>query len=239
MSRLTLATFLVSLAAHGAVFVPVMSLIQRPGPSAIYDDGESSDALRLEQGIVIEGISQGEAAERIEVAEVAPIISAPPPVLENKPVEPDLQGLIVATESPVEVAKTTEEPVPLPPEPVKPMVVAAIEQAAQVEMFAEKSAGKAQDGGKTKAREKYAGDLNKALRKVRIGVFQAFGTVTLQFELDRTGKLLSRQVVESSGNSALDQKALDWLDRADFPPLPEALGSRELFTVPLKFQKAG
>lgn len=235
ISPLTIATLLVSLAAHAAVFVPVAWMPVR-GPAAVYDDGTGSDSFRIEQGIAIEGVSQGEAAERVEVAEVAPTLAAPAPVQEVKPVEDDTKSVITAAESPVEVAKAVEEPPP--PEPVKPQEVAAIEQPAQVEMFAEKSAGKAQDGGKAKAREQYAGQLNKSLRKVRVGQFRAFGTVTLQFELDRSGKLISRQILTSSGNAALDRQALDWIERAEFPPLPEALGNRELFTVPLQFQKA-
>lgn len=237
MSRLTFATFVLSLAAHGAVFLPVAWVLERGVNAAVYDEGEGSDAFKLEQGISIEGISQGEAAERVEVAESAPAVAATAPAPEVKPLETEPQSLITASESPVEVATTVEEPPP--PEPVKPQEVAAADQPAQVEMFAEKSAGKAQEGGKSKAREQYAGQLNKSLRKVRIGQFKAFGTVTLQFELDRGGKLLSRQVLQSSGNPGLDKQAIEWIDRAEFPPLPDALGNRELFTVPLQFQKSG
>ncbi|NJM54915.1 MAG: energy transducer TonB [Verrucomicrobiae bacterium] len=81
--------------------------------------------------------------------------------------------------------------------------------------------------------------LNKALGRVRVGAFKTFGTVTLEFELDRTGKLMSRQIIRSSGDASLDKQALDMIDRAVFPPLPDALGGREMFTVPLEFKRAG
>ncbi|MBX9926858.1 MAG: energy transducer TonB, partial [Hyphomicrobiaceae bacterium] len=74
---------------------------------------------------------------------------------------------------------------------------------------------------------------------VRIGAFKNFGTVTVQFEVDRSGRLLTRKVLESSGHQALDQKAIDWIDKAEFPPLPDALNAREVFTIPLIFQRAG
>jgi len=238
LNRLWIATFLTSLGLHAAVVAPMVLVIERGSTAQIYDEGSGNDSFKIEQGIAIEAISQGEAAERVEVAEVAPMVAAATPqVIETKPLEPELKDVISATESAVEVAKAPDEPPP--PVPVQPQEVAMLDQAAQTEMFAEKSAGKAQEGGKTKAREQYAGQLNKALRKVRVSRFTSFGTVTLQFELDRTGKLLTRQVLQTSGNPALDKQALDWIDRAEFPPLPDALGNRELFVVPLSFTKAG
>ncbi len=240
MNRLLLATLVVSLAAHASVFAPMARLFDQSSPAAVYDDGEGTDSFKMEQGIALEGIVQGEAAERIEVAEVAPMVAqeTPPPVA--KPIEPELDTVLTATESPVEAQKAAEQPPPpdLQPPEVKPVEVAAVEQAAQVEMFAEKSAGKAQDGSRTQARLQYAGQLNKAIRKVRIGAFKNFGTVTVQFEIDRTGKLLTRKILASSGNDVLDQKAIDWIDKAEFPPLPDALNTREVFTIPLIFQRA-
>lgn len=243
MSRLLASTFAVSLAAHLAAFAPVLltlvlSLYTGATP-AVYDEGTGTDSFRIEQGILIEGVSQGDAAERVEVAEVAPLVAAeaPKPIVEQKPDDLILKDVIQATESPAEVVKAAEEPPP--PEPVKPVEVAAVEQAAQQELFSERSAAKAQDGSRVEARNKYAGSLNKALGRVRIGRFSSFGRVVIQFELDRSGKLISRQVLQSSGDPALDNRALDWMDRAEFPPLPEALNSRELFTVPLEFKRAG
>ncbi len=242
MSRLLSITVIVSLAAHLSVFAPVLLTFDPARPSATaYDEGSGSDSFKIEQGLAIEGVSYGDAAERVEVAEVAPLVAAPtPPPDVEPPVEPELSNVVTATESPVEVAKVAEEPPPPPPlEPVVPVEVATVEQAAQAELFAEKSSGAAQDGGRAKARDKYAGVLNKALGRVRVGAFKTFGTVTLEFELDRSGKLLSRQIVRSSGNASLDKQALDMIDRAVFPPLPDALGTRELFTVPLEFKRAG
>ncbi|NJM54916.1 MAG: hypothetical protein HC841_02425 [Verrucomicrobiae bacterium] len=142
MSRLLPATIVVSVAAHLAVFAPAILAFDPTKPDAtVYDEGTGSDSFKVEQGIAIEGVSYGEAAERVEVAEVAPQVAAPtPPPLVEPPVEPELSNVITATESPVEVAKVAEEPPP-PPKEVVPVEVATIDQAAQVELFAEKSSG--------------------------------------------------------------------------------------------------
>lgn len=261
MSRLMMAMVLLSAALHGLVVMPAVVVFESGAKRRVYDAGSGDDAFILEQGLTLEGLSFGDAAERVEIAEVTPTVAeATPPKPEViRPVEPELQPVIGATESPVEIARASEvpqppaevppepveareppppEPPPPPPEPVAPRQTASIEQAAQAEAFADRSAGKAQDGGKAEARELYAGQLARSLRKVRVGKFKSFGTVILQFELDRSGAIVNRQILRSSGNAALDQQALDWLDRADFPRLPDTLGDREVFTVPLEFKKA-
>jgi protein TonB len=61
--------------------------------------------------------------------------------------------------------------------------------------------------------------------------------VTLNFTMDRNGRVLSRHVVHSSGYAALDAEALAMVERAQplpaFPPnMPESARS---FTAPIKF----
>ena len=63
------------------------------------------------------------------------------------------------------------------------------------------------------------------------------GVVTLNFTMDRNGRVLSRHVVRSSGYAALDAEALAMVERAQplpaFPPnMPESARS---FTAPIKF----
>jgi protein TonB len=63
------------------------------------------------------------------------------------------------------------------------------------------------------------------------------GVVTLNFTMDRNGRVLSRHVVHSSGYAALDAEALAMVERAQplpaFPPnMPESTRS---FTAPIKF----
>ena len=105
-------------------------------------------------------------------------------------------------------------------------------------MIAEKSAGQAQDGGKATALTAYVGKIHGALQKAKASVANGgTGQVTLGFTLDSNGKIIERQVIKSSGVAALDKAAVEWLDRADFPPLPGLLGTGQRFNVPLTFKR--
>ena len=59
------------------------------------------------------------------------------------------------------------------------------------------------------------------------------GEVVVAFSLDRQGALLDARVVQSSGEPALDEAALELLsDAAPFPSLPDELGT-DRYTVEL------
>jgi protein TonB len=63
------------------------------------------------------------------------------------------------------------------------------------------------------------------------------GVATVAFEIDRSGKLLSFQLVSSSGHVILDEEAQDLLRRiGTFPPLPVEISSATLsVSVPIRF----
>jgi protein TonB len=63
------------------------------------------------------------------------------------------------------------------------------------------------------------------------------GVVQLRFSLDRSGHVLSYDVVGSSGFASLDAEARDMIRRADpFPPIPAEYHGESLdLTVPLVF----
>jgi len=63
------------------------------------------------------------------------------------------------------------------------------------------------------------------------------GSVVVSFTLDRSGRLISRNVVRSSGHASLDQEALATIDRAQPLPTPPAGISQASLhiTVPLNF----
>ena len=65
----------------------------------------------------------------------------------------------------------------------------------------------------------------------------ATGTVVVQFELNRTGEVISSKVTKSSGNNVLDREAVDILRRASpFPAFPAAKpGMRDSFIAPVNF----
>jgi periplasmic protein TonB len=67
----------------------------------------------------------------------------------------------------------------------------------------------------------------------------ASGTVTVRFDLNRAGEVVSSTVTKSSGNETLDQEALDLLRRASpFPPFPAAKpGTLDRFIAPVNFTR--
>jgi protein TonB len=65
------------------------------------------------------------------------------------------------------------------------------------------------------------------------------GTVMITFTLDRDGRVISRNVVRSSGSAAFDEEALAMVMRATpFPPVPAAIsGPSVKLPVPIRFTR--
>jgi len=63
------------------------------------------------------------------------------------------------------------------------------------------------------------------------------GTAKVKFVIDRQGKLISRELVETTGSELLDAAALRMIERAEpFPEPPaEVRDDRFTFTVPITF----
>jgi len=67
----------------------------------------------------------------------------------------------------------------------------------------------------------------------------ASGTVMVLFELNRAGEVISSKVQKSSGNSVLDEAAIDILRRASpFPAFPVAKpGAQDVYMAPVAFAR--
>jgi periplasmic protein TonB len=67
----------------------------------------------------------------------------------------------------------------------------------------------------------------------------AVGKATLRFTLDRDGKVVDVQIVQSSGNAVLDEEALAIVHRADpFPKFPAAKPqAQDSWTWPMSFNR--
>jgi periplasmic protein TonB len=63
------------------------------------------------------------------------------------------------------------------------------------------------------------------------------GTVIVKFTIDRTGELISSEIISQSGVAVLDQESLTLIARAQpLPSAPADLVGREFtFTVPVQF----
>ena len=71
------------------------------------------------------------------------------------------------------------------------------------------------------------------------GAIGQSGTAKVKFVIDRQGKLISREVVESAGSELLDAAALRMVERAEpFPEPPaEVKDERFTFMLPVTFKK--
>lgn len=67
---------------------------------------------------------------------------------------------------------------------------------------------------------------------------QAEGEAVVEFSMDRSGALISKRLVSSSGSSLLDSEALDMLTRAEPLPQPPTDIAGEVFTLamPIRFR---
>jgi TonB family protein len=67
------------------------------------------------------------------------------------------------------------------------------------------------------------------------------GRTVLNFRLSQDGRLISKRIVESSGDADLDRSALDTLERAQpFPHAPPSIPESDLnFTLPIAFKSRG
>jgi periplasmic protein TonB len=63
------------------------------------------------------------------------------------------------------------------------------------------------------------------------------GLVSVSFTMDRTGRVLARRIVKSSGYADLDQEALDMIARAEpLPPFaPSMKENTRGFVLPIRF----
>ncbi len=145
---------------------------------------------------------------------------------------------IVSTPLPVVV-----EPAEPTPEPVAQDSAPDVSEAVQQEY--QKTSGIGQDasaGGQVSKRIAYTGKLLAKIKKYKR--YPRFsrrrheeGIVKLNFRLDRSGKVLSFEIAESSGYERLDKEVLRMLKKASpFPPFPKEMTQEMLvITVPISF----
>jgi periplasmic protein TonB len=232
------APWLASLALHASLLLPLIGFAAASVPE-IYDAGTGQDAFAVTKGLTVEMVSLGDDVEQVVAPEAALTVTAaaPTPVIETKP-EAEPQTLITSLAQSDAAAAPVIEAIS-PQEVQKPQEVAARDQAAEPEIITEKSAGDARDGGKvTVALNAYVGKIRGALQRVKASYTDAAtaaGRVTLHVTVNASGKVVDRAVIKSSGIAALDKAAVDWLERANFPPLPDQLGPSLRLDVPLSF----
>ena len=148
--------------------------------------------------------------EKVEQKVEVPPAPAPP-VAAMPPPEPEPQP----------------EPLPPPPPPIPPAPATTAPPRTQ----ASSAEVKAWYSGIVKQLESHKAYPREAQLRGEMGVVQ------LAFSIDRDGRVISSEIVHSSGYPSLDQETMATVRRAQpFPPPPPYLdGAKFDFTLPVKF----
>ena len=152
------------------------------------------------------------------------------PKVEDKPIEqvvpppPQQQAEVTLPTEQKQVEKPKQEVEPPAPETRAPLPTPKVAQFSQ----AASNAYNAQILGHLQRFKRYPSVARGAV-----------GTVTVRFALNRAGEVIRSEVTKSSGNSVLDQEALEILRRANpFPPFPAAkAGADDFYIAPIKFDR--
>lgn len=170
-----------------------------------------------------------------EVAE-EPIIEVPPTQT------PDPEIIIPPKKE--EVVEKKEEPAPKPPEPVKKPVEKQVKSVARptsnpkVERRARAAvAPNPGSAGSTNAVPNYRSLISAHLQRFKRPA-AGEGTAVVSFTVDRSGRVVARNLARSSGSSTLDAEALAMIARAQpMPAFPAAIAQQRLsFTQAIRFR---
>lgn len=187
---------------------------------------------------------------------LAPTQSAAPQVQaqEDLPVGPEMQQADAAPPAPPKVEEQKpDEPMPPPPpaenadaalpkpEPKQLEEPKPVSQPPAPETTAPPKndrIGEFSQAGANAYNALVAGHLER-FRHYPAAARGVTGRVTVHFVLNRTGEVIDREVVTSSGNKVLDNEALEILRRASpFPAFPKAKpGDQDDYTMPISFSR--
>ena len=207
------ATFLTSLVLHGAIAFVALSTALLSDTDDAFEHGAGNDQFVIEKGIGLEGFMQeGEAVETVEAFEnAAPVSEARPQIDEVKPVEqqetpPELKDteIVESKDGPQqeEIAVPEEKPEEVQEKAPQMATIEQLQEQAVVEE--QRAAGEKQEGGDAGVKRAYLGKLHHRLARAKINPHTRIaGVVLIRFAVGRSGDLISREVVTSSGFAAL------------------------------------
>ena len=156
--------------------------------------------------------------DTIDQPEIAPVPEEQPKPIEEPPPPPEPPQAVVAP---------PEEPPPRPieqPRPPTPAVPARVKGGAlRVEPSWQTALVR-----HLQQYKRYPGDAQSRGEE---------GVVQVSFTVDRTGHVLSREIVHSSGHRELDNEVMSMIERAQpLPPFPASMPQAKLdLTVPIRF----
>ena len=156
--------------------------------------------------------------DTIDQPEIAPVPEEQPKQVEEPPPPPEPSQAVVA---PVEQPPPKPVEQPRPPTPAVPARVKGgaprIEPSWQTALVRHLQQYK-----------RYPGDAQSRGEE---------GVVQLSFTVDRSGHVLNREIVRSSGHRELDAEVMSMIERAQpLPPFPASMPQAKLeLTVPIRF----
>jgi protein TonB len=170
------------------------------------------------------------------------------PQFDQSPLAPEPEVALPIAKPVEEVQEKEEEIKEVQPENLAPQQTAAAQSMAPPQVQAKEApVVTAQQIGDAKKNSKailtYRKSLHLHLKKHQRYPSEARqrgeqGTVTVQFSIDRTGRMVEKLLVKPSGNKRLDEEALLAIERASPYPLPPDEESGELlkYTMPIQFK---
>jgi periplasmic protein TonB len=156
--------------------------------------------------------------DTVDQPEIAPVPESAPKPVEQPPPPPETSEAVVEPQEPPppQPVQETRPPSPAVPARVKggaPRIAPSwqTELVRRLEQY-----------------KRYPGDAQS--RGVE-------GVVMLSFSVDRNGRVLSREIVRSSGHPELDKEVVSMIERAQpLPPFPPSMPQEKLdLTVPIRF----
>lgn len=135
--------------------------------------------------------------------------------------------------------ETTRQP--QSPEPIAeqaPETIEVIAQPQQIVIVRELSSGQEKSGGDATQTGLYLGRINEQVQRAKVNPRSSMtGTTIVKFTVGLDGRLVSKEVTQSSGFPVLDDAAITALDRAaPFPPIPPDVSRTPMtFSQPFRF----
>ena len=223
------------IAKLGEDVVSVEAVEAPPMMSSVAQPLEQVEAIEDQQELPVEDVPEVQPVQDMVLAsETGPEseLVQPPEELLNEP-EPEVeeQEIVAPIQEPVKEPELDLKEQPLPQQ------IAAVAQQTVIAMRA--SSGEELRGGDATAHRAYLGKLRTHLEGSKVNPrTKRVGTAVVRLTVNSNGKLVSNEIVKSSGSKKLDNAALASIaNAAPFPSIPSEVGQETIsVSVPFRFK---
>jgi TonB family protein len=232
------ASFLLAVAAHTAMVLP---WLWREPDSLAGAGGQELDVISFV-------LADPGVLETREVNLAMPAVPAPADAVQEKegsveetdPKKEESKELQEPAEPKPEIRQPdaiVEEPKPKPPEKSKQQQQSVTGGAAASGKAATETKPKAPAAASAGSVREYAKFVSQALARTKPRGIGGQGVAKVRFTIAVSGRLSSIAIVSSSGDKKLDQKAIEAVRQAVFPPPPTGMTVSQLtYEIPYQFR---